>query len=615
MTKSIQNLLFAGFVTSLLPSVTFAGITEENKPLRAGALEWKDISGRKYGAANLATKKATLFIFSSTKCPISNLYIPRIIRISNEFAPKGVQVFLVNSNTAEKAEKVASYAKARKLPFPAVKDNCTALADKLQAHVTPEAVIVDSTGTVRYRGRIDDNKDPEKVARRDVAEALGAILSGSKVPNPRTLPFGCAIFRDKPAVANSATPTVAITYGSHVAKILSENCVVCHRAGEVAPFSLETYQQARAWAAQIKDYTSRRIMPPWKAVPGYGEFHDSRYLTNGQISALSRWADAGAPQGNAKVALGVQPTSTPVGWTLGKPDLVIQPDRDYHLEAEGRDVYRNYVLPVDFSEDRLVTGMEFKPGNRSIVHHIVTYIDPTGACVKMDCKEKEPGYTVPGVGIGIINAIWGEVWVPGNAARFLPPGVATKIPKGAKLVMQVHYHKTGKPEVDRSQMALYYAKGRVERMINTWMMGDMFFELKPGESRNTLHSELSIPTDVHLHSIFPHMHMLGKEMKIVAHLPDGSEKKLIYINDWDFNWQATYFYKESQVLPKGTRIELTAVYDNSEGNPHQTSNPPKAVRFGEQTTDEMCFCFLGLTVDKPGVSVSGRNTVQSGAAP
>ena len=210
----------------------------------------------------------------------------------------------------------------------------------------------------------------------------------------------------------------------------------------------------------------------------------------------------------------------------------------------------------------------------------------------------------------MIDAIWGDVWVPGNEPRPLPPGVAIKISAGSKLVMQVHYHKTGKPEVDQSRMALYFAKKEeVRQVIHTTASGSVTFELKPGEPRNEVRGGLLIPggvlpADAHLRSIFPHMHMLGKEMKVTATFPDGTKKTLIAINDWDFNWQATYFYKEPIALPKGTKLEVYAVYDNSTSNPRQTSQPPKTVHYGEQTTDEMCFCFYGLTFDKENESGS-----------
>ncbi len=596
------SLIFALVLTtaSISAASADAGLGEK----KTAPLAWSDISGRKYGVADVAKNRATVFVFISTQCPISNLYLPRLFRLGQTYSTKGVGFFLVDSNIEDTAAVLRRYVTERSIAIPVVKDTGTAFADRLDAHVTPEAVVVDSAGVVRYRGRIDDNREPDKVVRQDLKEALDALLEGKSVTRSRTLPFGCAIFRSQPKTKLPNPIVSAVTYAQDVAPILNQNCVVCHRTGEVAPFSLETYQQARTWASQIKDYTTRRIMPPWKAVPGYGEFHDTRYLNEKQIATLARWAGSGAKKGDPKDMPPSPRFPDPAGWTLGSPDMVMQPARDYHLEAEGRDVYRNFVLPVDFKEDRLVSAVEFKPGNRSIVHHIVMYMDLKGDSVKLDGKEKEPGYTVPGIGIGVVNAQWGDVWVPGNSPRPLPKGMAIRIPAGCKLVMQVHYHKTGKPEVDRSQMALYFAKEKVEKVIRTTMMGDMLFRITPGVSRYPVKSTLVAPVDMTLWSIFPHMHMLGKEMKIIATLPDGKVMPLIYIDDWDFNWQATYFYKEPMKLPRGTKIELSAYYDNSESNPHQTAHPPRLVTFGEQTTDEMCFCFFGLTFDREKTATS-----------
>ncbi|HLK60891.1 MAG TPA: hypothetical protein VKU00_30280, partial [Chthonomonadaceae bacterium] len=390
---------------------------------------------------------------------------------------------------------------------------------------------------------------------------------------------------------------------------LNRSCVGCHRTGEIGPFALETYREAKVWAGPIKDYTARKLMPPWKPVPGHGDFYDANVLTDTERSALAAWAEAGAPEGDPKDLPPPPKFPSTDAWTLGTPDMIVQPVRDYHLEAEGRDVYRNFVLPVDFKEDRYLSGMEFKPGNRAIVHHIVVFFDTSGKSAEMDGKDKEPGYTVPGTGIGV-GALWGDVWVPGSMPRRLPPGVGIKIPAGAKIVMQVHYHKTGKPETDRSRMALYFAPQKPDEVIHVVSDGTFFFNLKPGDAHQTLHGvfpsgQSRLPVDVKLWSIFPHMHMLGKEMKVTATLPDGTVKPLIWINDWDFNWQATYFYKEPIFLPKGTLIEMTAVYDNSDTNPRQTSHPPKTVRFGEQTTDEMCFVFLGFTGDMRKIPDAG----------
>ncbi len=210
-----------------------------------------------------------------------------------------------------------------------------------------------------------------------------------------------------------------------------------------------------------------------------------------------------------------------------------------------------------------------------------------------------------GGGAGIRNAQWGDGWAPGSTPRRLQPGVATRIPKGAKLVLQVHYHKTGKVEEDRSQVALYFAKGKVSDPLYVAPVGNASFELKPGVAYQEVRASLVTPANVKVHAVFPHMHMLGREMKVTATLPDGTQVPMIWIRDWDFAWQTNYHYTKPQSFPKGTKVDVVAVYDNSEKNPRQPSHPPQTVRFGEQTTDEMCFAFISFTVDKSAASSSG----------
>jgi thiol-disulfide isomerase/thioredoxin len=557
---------------------------------------WKDVEGHDYDVAQIAHNKATVFIFASTECPISNIYMPRLSDMARAFKDRGVRFLMIDSNREDSPDALRRYERDRKLPFPVIRDTGTTLADWLSATATPEAVVLDPRGEVCYRGRIDDNQDRARVIHNDLREALNALLEGKPVARPRTLTFGCAIFRDTAQPVAAATGP-KVTYARDVAPILDRNCLVCHRTGETAPFALETYQQARTWAAAIRDYTARRLMPPWKAVPGYGDFHDARTLSAAEIDTLARWTAAGAPQGDPKDRPTLPTFPDAQTWSLGKPDQVLQPVRPYHLAAEGPDVYRNFVLPADFTEDRYVSAMEFKPGNRAVVHHVVLYIDPSGKSADMDGKEAEPGYTVPGTGIGLLGAEWGEVWVPGRTPRFMPDGVAVKIPRGAKLVMQVHYHKNGAVQADSTQVALYYAKGRVDQVMQGAPLINPTFVLKPGNRAQSVALRIKLPTDVHLRTIFPHMHLLGREMRVTATLPDGSKKALIYVKDWDFNWQETYVYKDPVALPKGAIISIEAVYDNSETNPRQTNHPAKEVRWGEQTTDEMCVCVLGITLD------------------
>jgi hypothetical protein len=258
---------------------------------------------------------------------------------------------------------------------------------------------------------------------------------------------------------------------------------------------------------------------------------------------------------------------------------------------------------MDFDEDKYIRGIEFKAGNRAIVHHFILYLDTSGLSAAMDGKETEPGYSVKnggstGIGVPMKDTIFTMGWAPGNTTHFTPPGTAFLFRKGWKAVLQVHYHTDGKPEEDLSSVALWFEdKDKVEKIIRTGAVVQPYFILKPGENHKEVKATLTLPADLTVYNVSPHMHMLGREMKITATLPDGTVKPMVYVNDWDFNWQETYRYKEPLKLPKGTKVDMVAYFDNSEKNPRQPSHPPKEVTWGEQTTDEMCIGFFGFTVD------------------
>lgn len=596
--RSVALSLFAlpllGTV-SVLPGAQAAETAAVSAPLPH--LTWHDVQGHAYTSADFAARKATVFVFVSSQCPIANTYTPRLVELGKTYRAQGVNFFLVDSNREDSAAKVQQYARERAFPFPAVKDNGTALVDSLGADKTPEAIIVDAQGIVRYRGRIDDNADRSKVTRSDVREALDALLAGKPIGRTRTLAFGCSIFRDTVAPA-AVTGAATFTYARDIAPILNRNCVSCHRAGEAAPFPLQTYAQAKTWATAIKEYTARHLMPPWKPIPGYGEFCDARTLTPKEIAAIARWADSGAPQGHAAKAVAV-PTFAPASeWALGKPDMELKPVAPYHLAAEGKDVYREFVLPAQFAEDRYLNGIELKAGNRAIVHHIIVFFDPSGKSAELDGKETEPGYSVPGGAIGVKDAVWVVGWAPGNSPNFLSPGTAFKLPANGRIVLQVHYHKTGKVEEDRSRIGLHFVdKAQVDQVLYTAPVAGGNLALKPNVAHQEVTGSFTLPTALTIRAALPHMHMLGHEMKVTATLPDGKTVPMIYINDWDFNWQETYRYKAPLHLPAGTKVNLVAYFDNTEQNPRQPSHPPRFVTWGEQTTDEMCLAFFQFTVD------------------
>ena len=552
----------------------------------------------------IAAHKATVLVFLSTQCPVSKVYAPRLNALAREYQAQGVQMVGVFSNMQEGQTEVAVYAKSRGLTFPVVRDGDASLAAKYGATMTPQAFVISPQGAVVYQGRVDDSADTSQVHHQDLKAALEAILAGRAVPRARTLAFGCVIRRPAAQVASSQ-----ITYAHDVAPILQRQCETCHRAGEIGPMALTNYSQAAAWRQDIKRYTASRQMPPWKADPGAGDFQDARRLSSHEIATLAKWADAGAPEGDPKDL--PAPAHFTDGWTLGKPDLVLQPDRPYHMDADGPDVYRCFVVPTDFVHDRYVSAVDVQPGNRTVVHHVIAYIDGTGASAKLDGHEKEPGYTsFGGVGFMPTGALGG--WAPGITAHYLPAGVATAVPKGARIVIQVHYHKDGKPETNLSRVGVYFSKGPVEKTLHVIPI-IAGLNIPAGDAHYTV-STTSVPSpvDFHLVAITPHMHLLGRKMKVTATLPNGHQIPLVSVSDWDFNWQSIYFYKHPVALPQGTKATLTATYDNSTHNPRNPNSPPKAVGWGEQTTDEMCITFLHYTLDREHLSARDPGDAEGG---
>ncbi len=369
----------------------------------------------------------------------------------------------------------------------------------------------------------------------------------------------------------------------------------CHRAGEVAPFALANYADAAKRAQQISDVTHARYMPPWRPEHNYGDFLGERRLTERQLEILAAWADADAPEGDAD-DLPPPPRYTD-GWQLGEPDIVVKMPEAFTIPAEGRDVFRCFVLPLDVPADRLVAAVEFRPGNRKVVHHAIYFLDANGVARKKDEADPAPGYgSFGGPGFLPTGDLGG--WSPGYQARFLPEDLGRYLKKGSDLVLQVHYHPSGKPETDQSSLGIHYVKKPSRKVVATITITNRNLYIEAGENHHEMSGTYTLPSDVRLVGVTPHMHLLGKEMKATATLPDGKTIPLIWIKNWNFNWQDQYILRQPLKLPKGTRIDVTAAYDNSPANPFNPSSPPRRVTWGEQTTDEMFFCFFPVTTDR-----------------
>lgn len=399
-----------------------------------------------------------------------------------------------------------------------------------------------------------------------------------------------------PAAGQRATRAPAKespTFSATIAPVLYANCVTCHRPGEVAPFPLISYEDVAKRGKLIAKVTGSRYMPPWHAAHGYGEFADERRLTDEQIAVIGEWVKRGMPRGDATQMPKV-PEFTD-GWQLGKPDLILEMPVGYEVPADGPDIYRNFVLPTGLAEDKWVRAVEFRPSARKAVHHALFSYIRGGAVQTLADSGGQPGFR-GGMPVALVPgfAPAGELggWAVGTTPRFLPEGLARSIAKGSDFILQLHFHPTGKPVTEKSTVGLYFADSPPERRLMTPAIPGFFgllagIDIPPGEKAFTIKGSLTMAADMRVLSVAAHAHYLGKEIKATATLPDGSIEPLLWIQDWDFNWQDRYDYKQPVFLPKGTRIDASITYDNSADNARNPCNPPKRVQWGMQSLDEM----------------------------
>jgi hypothetical protein len=377
-----------------------------------------------------------------------------------------------------------------------------------------------------------------------------------------------------------STLAAAPTFTRDVAPILYQHCAVCHHAGQVAPFPLLTYADASRRARLIADVTASRYMPPWKPVGGH--FQNERRLTLAEIDTLRRWAAAGTPEGDPKLAPPVPQFSS--DWALGKPDLVIRLPKPFAIPADGPDLYQCFVVPSGVPADRYIRAFEFRPSNTKIVHHSLIFTESSGVARQI----AGPTGTYPC--FGSIGTLWTSAvggWSPGNVPMAMPEGISVWLPRKTDLVIQIHYHPTGKAEEDQSSIGLYFADKPPTKHLVDIGLSSRHIDIPAGETNYKVHDHFTIPVDVDATGIIPHAHYVCRKVEGWAILPNGQRISLLRIDDWDFNWQDQYRYTHPLRLPADTRIEMELTYDNSEANPRNPNHPPKRVVWGPGVTDEM----------------------------
>jgi len=388
----------------------------------------------------------------------------------------------------------------------------------------------------------------------------------------------CACLFTRTSSSAKSTSEVAnenITFSKDVAPIFFKSCTGCHRPGEIAPMSLLTYKDARPWAKSIRDKVANKEMPPWHADPNHGEWRNDRRITQEAINTIIAWVNGGAPEGNPK-DLPPTPEYT-AGWRIGKPDETFSiPEQS--VPAEGVVKYQYLTVPTNFKEDHLITAAEIRSTGNQAVHHVIVFI-------------QEPG-TTRAEGRLLVG------FAPGEDPTVFAPGFARKVPAGSNLVFQVHYTPNGTAVKDVTTVGLIYAKEPIKHTVITRPVLQTAFEIPAGDPNYEVKSSYTFNDNAHLYSFMPHMHLRGKDFVYRAVFPDGTSKTLLSVPRYDFSWQTYYVAKDPIAMPKGTRIECTAHFDNSTNNKYNP-DPTKAVRWGDQTWEEMMIGWMSFVYDNP----------------
>jgi hypothetical protein len=376
------------------------------------------------------------------------------------------------------------------------------------------------------------------------------------------------------------------TFTQDVAPIVFASCAQCHRPGEVAPFALLSYADVKKRGRMIRSVVEDRFMPPWHPVPGHGDFRSSLRLSDAHVRTIVDWVEGGMPEGPEE-ALPPLP-EFPTGWQLGEPDLVLQMAAGFPVPASGRDIYRNFAIPLDLPDDTWITAIEVRPSARGVLHHVLFFLDDSGEARKLDAQDGKPGYS--GMRLQRSQPIGG--WAVGGMPEHLPEGLAIALPKGHDLILQSHFHPSGKAATEQTTIGLHFADRAPTRTIVPLQLPPFFgiaagIDIPAGEADWKLRDRFTLPCDVDAVTVGGHAHMLCTTLRMQAELPDGKTVPLLYIDAWDFDWQNRYTYRELVRLPKDAVIAAELVYDNSRQNPNNPNKPPKRVRWGRESTDEM----------------------------
>jgi mono/diheme cytochrome c family protein len=576
-----------------------AEITSGPEILKPGAVgigrripdvEFTDIDGKTHRISEVKKYKGLVIAMTSATCPVSKRLLPSLEAMESRLTQEGIPLVLVNAFGSETEEQIREQLKEHSFSAPYVHDTAKTLSRALNAATTTEVFLIDPKQTLIYRGALDDqygiDYSIDEARHHYLADAVAAFLKGERPAIAATAAPGCELNLGQ---ATETTTLSGITYHRDVSRILQQNCIQCHHDGGIAPFALDDYEEVSDRARVIKRVVSEGTMPPWFAAPpengGETQWANDHSLSARDKEDLLAWLDSDQAPGDPAEA--PAPLSFPTEWTMGEPDAVIPLSRAYKIKATGFMPYQKDLVVTELGEDKWVTGYEILPSERDVVHHVIVQVFEKGTTVRD--RGKAGGY-------------W-AAYVPGNGAVKYPEGFARKLPAGATVHFQIHYTPSGKEKMERLKMGLHFADEPPRYEVKTLAVADRKLEIPPGAGAHVEGTSRVVPFDIPAMSFMAHMHVRGSAFSYEITHPDGKNEMLLDIPRYDFNWQLRYELKKPRILPKGSTVKVTGVFDNSSEN-KANPDPSQTVKWGDQTVDEMLIGYIEYFVPVADESIA-----------
>ena len=557
MKTIIKPIYAVALLLSLTATTGFA--LEEGS--RVENFRLMDHQGASHELHYFADAPAIVLMTHSTSCSTMPQSLQSLTSLQTQFSPAGAEFMLINSDLRDRRTTVAASVADADLPI--LLDPTQIIGESLGADTAGETLVVNPRDwTLAYRGDVTG-----------AAQAVAQLVAGDEVSvdSQPVASADCAL--DFPELARRAEHK-NISYAKTIAPMLNDNCVSCHREGGIGPWAMSDYNMVRGFSLMIREVVRTQRMPPWHADPHVGEFSNDRSLSDDEIRTLVHWVEAGAPRGEGADLLAENSQSWPI-WAMGEPDVIIDiPPED--VPASGVVDYKYKMVTNPLDKDVWVKAAEIIPGDRSVLHHVITSFG------ELETEGRRAGRLKRGTGGGLGG------YVPGAEGKPFPDDTGILLPAGATIEFQMHYTPAGLATTDASRMGLYLYEEPPEHKLDSMVLLNPRILIPAGAPN---HSEVMVRTfdqDVLVYSLLPHAHYRGKASEFVAHLPDGTQETLLSVPRYDFNWQTNYDLKEPRFLPAGTKMVHRTWWDNSARNP---ANPDatRDVPWGQQSWDEMLF--------------------------